>query len=49
MEDIAVIQLTKDTRERLKSLGSKGETYNEIIERLMERNENAKPTTNTNK
>ena len=30
------IRVTKEVRENLKSMGNKGETYNNIIERLLE-------------
>ena len=30
------IQITKETREELKTLGSKGETYDEIIKKLLQ-------------
>jgi len=30
------IQVSKETRERLKNIGSKGQTYDEIIEKLLE-------------
>jgi hypothetical protein len=30
------IPLTKDTRDRLKALGSKGETYDELVNRLID-------------
>ena len=33
--DVTTIQITKETREMLKSLGRKGETYDEIIRRLI--------------
>ena len=33
--DVTTIQISKDTREELKALGSKGETYDEIIKRLL--------------
>lgn len=29
------IQISKTTRDRLKALGKKGETYNDIVERLL--------------
>jgi len=35
-EDITTIQLTKATRDELKKHGIKGETYDEIIRRLLE-------------
>jgi len=35
--DITTIQVLKDTREKLKELGSKGETYDEIIQRLIKK------------
>jgi len=30
------IQISKETREELRQLGKKGETYDELIQRLME-------------
>ena len=33
--DVTTIQLSKETRNQLKDLGKKGETYDEIIKRLM--------------
>ncbi len=30
------IQVSKETREKLKKIGSKGQTYDEIIEKLLE-------------
>jgi hypothetical protein len=33
---LTTIQLTKRTRDRLKQLGSKGETYDEILNRLLD-------------
>jgi predicted CopG family antitoxin len=30
------IQISKDTREKLKTIGRKGQTYDEIIENLIE-------------
>ena len=30
------IQITKETREKLKRIGKKGQTYNDIIEGLLE-------------
>jgi len=35
-EQITTIQISKDTRDELKKLGIKGETYDEIIKKLME-------------
>jgi len=35
-ENITTIQIGKDTREELKKLGMKGETYDEIIKKLIE-------------
>lgn len=35
-KDITTIQVSKTIRDRLKELGKKGETYDEIIERLLE-------------
>jgi len=34
-EDVTTIQLSKETRDRLKELGRKGETYDEIVRRLL--------------
>ncbi|MDK2383998.1 MAG: hypothetical protein QI199_04200 [Candidatus Korarchaeota archaeon] len=34
--DLTTIQISKETREMLKSLGRKGETYDDIIRRLIE-------------
>jgi len=34
-KDITTIQISKTLRDKLKELGKKGETYNEIIERLL--------------
>ncbi len=36
MESATTIQISKDTREELRQLGKKGETYDELIQRLME-------------
>ena len=33
---VTTIRITKDTREKLASIGSKRETYNEIIQNLLE-------------
>jgi len=35
-EDITTIQITKQTRDELKKHGIKGETYDEIIKKLLE-------------
>ncbi len=35
-KDITTIQVSKSIRDRLKELGKKGETYDAIIERLLE-------------
>jgi len=35
-EDITTIQVSKEIREELRNLGKKGETYNEIIRKLLE-------------
>jgi len=37
MAEITTIQLSKETRDQLKELGKKGETYDDIIRRLMEK------------
>ena len=34
--DITTIQLSRETRDQLKELGKKGETYDEIIKKLLE-------------
>lgn len=34
-EDITTIQVSKETREELKNLGKKGQTYDEIIQKLV--------------
>ena len=36
VREITTIPVSKETRNKLKSLGLKGETYDEIIARLME-------------
>ncbi len=36
MNSVTTIQLNKDTREQLRELGRKGETYDELIHRLIE-------------
>jgi len=33
-KDVTTIQISKMTREKLKQFGKKGETYDEIIERM---------------
>lgn len=35
-EDVTTIQISTETREQLKYLGKKGETYDEIIKKLIE-------------
>lgn len=35
-DDITTIQLTKGTRERLLGIGNKSETYDEVINRLID-------------
>ena len=37
MSEITTIPVSKAIRDRLRSFGSKGETYDEILRRLMER------------
>lgn len=37
MTEVTTIQITKDAREELREFGKKGETYEEIIRRLMEK------------
>ena len=39
MSEVTTIPIHKKTRERLRSFGYKGETYDEIVERLMEKAE----------
>ena len=36
MSEATTIQIHKDTRDELRSLGRKGETYDELLQRLME-------------
>ena len=36
MSEATTIPVTKDVRDRLKKYGMKGETYNEILKRLMD-------------
>jgi len=36
MSEATTIPVTKDVRDRLKQYGMKGETYNEILKRLMD-------------
>ena len=36
MEDLTTIPLKKTTRDRLKNFGQKGETYDNVVNRLME-------------
>ena len=36
MADMTTIQISKVTREELRQLGTKGETYDQVIKRLME-------------
>lgn len=35
-KDVAVIQLRKATRKRLQDVGKKGETYDSIVNRLLD-------------
>ncbi len=35
-KELTTIQISKETREMLKELGKKGETYDDIIRRLIE-------------
>jgi transcriptional regulator len=35
-KDVTTIQISKSIRDRLKELGKKGESYDEIIERLLQ-------------
>lgn len=37
MSELVKIPLTRETRERLKDLGKKGETYDAVIRRLIEK------------
>jgi transcriptional regulator len=34
-DDVTTIQISKSIRDRLKEMGKKGETYNEIIDKLL--------------
>jgi len=34
-ESITTIQISKETRDKLKELGKKGDTYDEIVKRLL--------------
>ena len=36
LADMTTIQISKVTREELRQLGTKGETYDQVIKRLME-------------
>jgi len=45
-QDNTFIRVTKDTREKLASIGSKRDTYNKIIQRLLEK-QGSKNSTNT--
>ena len=36
MKDMTTIPIKKETRDMLKEMGKKGETYDEIIRRLLE-------------
>lgn len=36
MSEVTTIPVTKDVRDRLKQYGMKGETYNDILKRLMD-------------
>lgn len=36
MSEVTTIPVTKDVRDRLKQYGKKGETYNDILNRLMD-------------
>lgn len=42
-EEITTIQISKETREQLKLVGYKGETYEKIIKRLLIGREKATP------
>ena len=41
--EITTIQISKETRERLKRAGCKGETYEKIIKRLLTGQEGVRP------
>jgi hypothetical protein len=36
MSQVTTIQIQKDTRDRLREIGHKGETYDNLIKRLMD-------------
>ena len=36
MSAVTTIQINKETREELREIGKKGETYNQLIQRLIE-------------
>lgn len=36
-EDVTTIQLSKETRDRLRNLGKMGETYDDVINRLVKK------------
>ena len=40
-KDVAVIQLRTGTRERLKQIGKKGESYDAIINRILDERNNS--------
>lgn len=44
MEQETTIRVSKSTVERLKKLGHKGETYDEIVQRLLEPTEKEAPS-----
>jgi len=41
--EVTTIQVKKETREELKAIGGKGETYDEIIQRLLQKNKEERP------
>jgi predicted CopG family antitoxin len=40
--DLTTIQISKETREKLAEMGKKGDTYDEIIQRLLKLAESSK-------
>ena len=44
MNDITSIQISKETRNNLQAIGAKGETYEQIIKRLMIKQETKEAT-----
>jgi len=43
MSEMTTILIRQDTRERLKAVGKKGETYDHLIGQLLNEKEGAKP------